>query len=248
LRGADDLVKTTKLITAFPVALLAALSAQAQSAFTNLNFESATLSPVPPGPPSTYVPVSNALPGWSVHLGNTPQTQVVQNDLFFGTASVDIFGPNYPAAEPPPKGDPGIIDGNFSVLLQAGADPATHALEAASIAQYGTVPPGSQSLEFKAWMTSFTEFSVSFDGNNLSPVALGNGANYTLYGVNISSYAGDPGTLDFSALFSGAGASWLGLDDITFSQNVVTPEPSIVTLTAIGGLLFGVRKWFARRC
>jgi hypothetical protein len=41
--------------------------------------------------------------------------------------------------------------------------------------------------------------------------------------------------------------SWLGLDDIAFSPTAVTPEPSIFGLTAIGGLLFGARKWFARR-
>jgi hypothetical protein len=29
--------------------------------------------------------------------------------------------------------------------------------------------------------------------------------------------------------------------------NFLTPEPSVVALTAIGGLLFGARKWFARR-
>ncbi|MGP8199365.1 MAG: hypothetical protein ACLQU4_07675 [Limisphaerales bacterium] len=81
----------------------------------------------------------------------------------------------------------------------------------------------------------------------MSPVVLGSGANYTLYGANISSYADATGTLEFSAL-SGSGASWLGLDDISFSTNVVaSPEPSMVELTAFGGLLFGARKWFARR-
>ncbi len=114
----------------------------------------------------------------------------------------------------------------------------------ASIAQYGTVPLGYQSLQFDAWTTLGTAFSVSFDGNNLSPVVLGGGANYTLYGVNISSYDGDSGTLEFTSLFNTPGAPWLGLDDITF---LVTPEPSIVALTAIGGLLFGAQKWFARR-
>jgi hypothetical protein len=40
--------------------------------------------------------------------------------------------------------------------------------------------------------------------------------------------------------------NWM-IDDISFSTNAITPEPSIVGLTAIGGLIFGARKWFARR-
>jgi hypothetical protein len=42
--------------------------------------------------------------------------------------------------------------------------------------------------------------------------------------------------------------SELELDDISFSTNVVaSPEPNLVALSAIGGLLFGARKWFPRR-
>jgi len=79
-------------------------------------------------------------------------------------------------------------------------------------------------------------------------VYIGSGPNYTtLYGVNISPYDGQTGTLAFSALFDTPGQSALGLDDIVFSTTAVAPEPDIVELTAIGGLLFGARKWFARR-
>ena len=139
------------------------------------------------------------------------------------------------------------MDGNYSVLLQEGGDPSLNGnLVNASIAQTGLVGLGYQSLQFRAWTISSTVFSVSFNGNDLSPVVLGSGANYTLYGVDISSYAGETGTLEFSAL-EGSGASWLGLDDIAFSTTAVTPEPNIVLLTAMGGLLVGARKWFARR-
>ncbi len=233
-------MKRIKLIALSVGVALAALSAHAQT-FQDLDFESATLSPVPPNyGPTVYVPVSSALPGWTAYLGADLQTQVIQNSYGFGQAEVDIFGPNYPAAGYPPSVyNPGTIDGNYSVLLQSGGEPQNSDVTvSASIAQYGTVPVDSQSLQFKAWTYGPAQFSVSFDGSSLPPVVLGSGANYTLYGVDISSYDGQTGTLQFTAPFY----SWLGLDDITFS----VPEPSIVALTAIGGLLFGARKWFAR--
>ncbi len=223
-------------------AAFAALSIQAQT-FQNLNFEQA--NPVIVPPPATFYPydvtAASALPFWIAYLGTVQQTEVLQNAMTYSQASVDIFGPNYPAASSPPEVlAPGTIVGNYSVLLQAGNEPDSPTDVSASIAQTGVIPLGTQSLEFDAWVPPSTGFSVSFDGNNLSPVAIGTGPNYTVYGVNISSYAnGQPATLEFSALYTGLGLSMLGLDDITF----VTPEPSIVALTAIGGLLFGARKW-----
>jgi hypothetical protein len=44
------------------------------------------------------------------------------------------------------------------------------------------------------------------------------------------------------------GLTLFGLDDIAFSTTVVAPEPNMARLSAMGGLLFGARKWFARRC
>jgi hypothetical protein len=229
------------------ISVLAASSMYAQQAFKNLKFEQAN-PVIDLG--SIYYPygvyAASALPGWTAYVGTTQLTDVWQNNYTLGLANVDIFGPNYPAAGFTFGFAPGIIDGNYSVLLQAGGDPNNGTLEAASIMQPGFVPPTAQSLEFKAWTTYSGEFSVSFDGNNLSPVVLGSGANYTLYGVDMSSYAGQIGLLEFSALDTPLGASWLGLDDIMFSPNAI-PEPSMVALSAMGGLLFGARKWFARR-
>ena len=73
---------------------------------------------------------------------------------------------------------------------------------------------------------------------------VGTGANYTLYGANISAWADDPETITFSV--SGGTPNGWELDDISFSTTAV-PEPSIGALAAIGGLLFGARKYFARR-
>jgi hypothetical protein len=119
----------------------------------------------------------------------------------------------------------------------------------ASIAQTGFVPLGIQSLEFKAWewAPSTSILSVSFNGNDLSPVVIGTGANYILYGADLSAFAGQTGQLEFTSVFNNNGPSWIELDDIGFSTTAVSPEPSIVALGGIGGLVFAARKWFGRR-
>jgi hypothetical protein len=222
------------------------LCADAQGTFQNLDFESATPSTPITGPiiGAHYQPMGLAFPAWTAYVGTVQQTEVLQNNYTLGLASVDLFGPNYSTAGPSPGVVPGTIDGNYSVFLQSGGDPQSSALVGASIEQTGMVPQGSQSLEFEAWQTASTEFSVSFNGNNLSPVVLGTGANYTLYGVNISPYVGQTGSLEFTANYSGTGASWLGLDDIAFSPTAV-PEPNPLVLTGVGVLLFTLYRRFA---
>jgi hypothetical protein len=220
----------------------ATCSVAAQGTFQNLDFESATLSPVPPGSYMVYVPVSSALPGWTAYIDSVQQTQVQQNAYDTGLAVIDIFGPNYPAAGMPPF-SPGVIDGNYSVFLQAGDLPEGGTVNV-SIAQTGAVPVGSQYLEFDAWLgLPYAQFTVSFDGVNLSPVALGSGPNNSiLYGANIAPYAGQAGTLAFTAVYPPLGSSWVGLDDITFSA---TPETSPLVLTGIAGVLFALYRRFA---
>jgi hypothetical protein len=51
--------------------------------------------------------------------------------------------------------------------------------------------------------------------------------------------------LEFTA--NGGYYSSVLLDDISFSTTAVAPEPNVVALSAIGGLVFGARKWLARR-
>jgi hypothetical protein len=83
-------------------------------------------------------------------------------------------------------------------------------------------------------------------GNQIVPFSyVASGPNYTLVGANISAWAGQTEQLTFSALPSSGPNNW-EIDDISFSPNQL-PEPSIVALTAIGGMLFGARKWLARR-
>jgi hypothetical protein len=80
-------------------------------------------------------------------------------------------------------------------------------------------------------------------GNQTVPFSVvGTGPDYNIFEANIAAWAGDTEQLTFTGYSSGNPDSW-ELDDISFST---VPEPSILVLTAFGGLLFGTRKWFAR--
>jgi hypothetical protein len=216
-----------------------AVSAQAQSTFQNLNFESANLSN--PSGQFNEIPIANALPGWSGSIGGVPVTQVWANDYSLGQASIDIFGPTWNAI------NPGIIDGNYTVFLQSGGSPVTEGLLVnTSLWQSGTIPADAQSLQFKAWsFQSGGSLSVSFAGNSLSPVVLSSGESpsgqpYNVYGADITPYAGQTGQIDFTSIIQGL--NWMELDDITFSTTAV-PEPSTLALIVTGGMAFGARCW-----
>lgn len=215
----------------------------------NLNFESANVPPSGYEPYGTFVPIGSALPGWTAYLGANQITQVGYNSPTLGTATVSLIGPTWNSNDVSRTGV-GIIDGDYSVAVQSGAIPVTeNGGENASIAQNVTVPSTAESLQFEAY--AFGPFSVSFAGDALDPVILSYGQSedglpYALFGANLSAWAGHTGQLEFTADYE-ISDPYIVLDNITFSTNSVAPEPSIVALTAIGGLLFGTRKWFARR-
>jgi hypothetical protein len=238
-------MKTTKLIAILASVAIGSLLAHAQGTFQNLDFESVNLTPVPPQVwPQTFVPISSALPGWNASIGGDAVTEILQNGYDSGTASVDILGPNWTAIEP------GIIDGHYTVFLQSGFSPQNNSIGVnTSIWQNGTIPANAQSLHFSAWnWNSGSPFTVSFNGNDLSLVALylaqtAAGQTNTVYEANIAPYAGQTGQLEFTSVFTYAGASWTEFDDITF---LTVPEPGILTMTVVGGLLFSARKWIAQ--
>jgi hypothetical protein len=214
----------------------ATLSAQAQASFVNLNFEDANLTPVPAGQYGGPVSSLDAIPGWTGFLGTTQVSQVLQNNLTLGNASIDILSPNW-------NNFNGIstIEGQYTVILQAGFDPFGSGHDVgASISQSDLVPANAQSLQFKA---SANNFSVSFGGQNLSLVTLGTGANYTLYGADISSFAGLSGALTIAT--SAQTDSGGRFDSFLFSPSPV-PEPSGMTLIGLGSAVLGFNRWRRR--
>jgi hypothetical protein len=123
------------------------------------------------------------------------------------------------------------------VLLQGGSTAAT-----AAISQTGLIPSTVQTLVVDVGNGESVPFDIYI--GNQSLVLTATNPNYTVYEANISAWAGQTEQLTISV------PEYFGdceFDDITFSQIAVSPEPSIVSLTVIGGLFFGARKWFVRR-
>jgi hypothetical protein len=231
--------------------MLKPFTGYSQGTFQDLDFESASVASSPAGLyPPTFVPIASAMPGWAAYLGAEQQTQVLYNYPTLSTASVCLIGPTWNSSGGGVFLPIGIIDGNYSVVVQSGVNPneVGYVPENASISQTGTVPATAQSLEFEA--TAVGPFSVSFAGNTLSPIALSSsvgedGQPVTLYDANISAWAGDTGPLEFTADYT-VNDPFIVLDDITFSPNPVTPEPAVLPLTALGGIVFAARKRLAR--
>jgi hypothetical protein len=230
-----SLIATLLIFTTF--------SGRSQSAFQNLDFEAANVSPSGYELYGTFVPIGSALPDWTAYLGGEQITQVGYNSTTLGTATISLIGPTWNSSDVSLYGF-GIISGNYSVVLETGAVPTNTALGA----QNATVPSTAEWLQFEAY--AYGPFSVSFAGNALDPIALSSGVSadglpYTVYGVNISAWAGQTGILEF-ATGDEYYDPYLELDDITFSTTAVVPEPSVLALMVMGGLAFGARRWRAK--
>jgi hypothetical protein len=185
-----------------------------------MDFENPVLPLMPIG---GLLQVADAVPGWTVSPG-----VVYYNTVSIGGAIIALEDTNAPGGVPHP------IQGNYSVLLE-GSIPA--AATSASIGQTGTIPDTMQSLTFYLG-NAFGTLQVSFNGHNIPYNAIGNGANYTIYGADISGYAGQTGQLLFTAPVNNAGL----LDYIQFSSTAI-PEPSSLALGTLGALLLGFRRW-----
>lgn len=213
--------------------ILAAEKGKAQGSFQNLNFEEADPVVVVGSPFYPYtVTTASALPNWTVAVGATQQTQIMDNDPSLGAPAVMLVssGPGTGSFLP--------INGNYSVLL-TGSFPSA----LPSISQTGIIPAGAQTLLFKA-DPGVGGMNVSIGNENVAFSAVSTGPNYTLYGANISAWAGQAELLSFTAEQSPGLNNW-EIDDISFSPNSVVPEPSPLALMGIGGFLFAFYRRFA---
>src|SRR5262245_39701589 len=134
-----------------------AMPACAQS-FQNLDFESANVPDLPLDQYGGFVPVEDALPGWSAYLGTELQTEIPHNYSSLGSTLISIIGPESRFS----------IEGRYYLDFYAGVDAndATTPLSA-SISQMGVVPGDARSLMFK------TQGFVTMDGPFRFVVSLG---------------------------------------------------------------------------
>jgi hypothetical protein len=223
-------VKSKLISTISTAALLSLAEPSFAQGFTNLNFENAIIQ-TNLGT-TFYVDPAKAIPGWTAYLNGNAQSVIGYDTVSLGGAAVFLEDSNAPGG-----GGPLPIQGSYSVYLEgasttSGSDPTT-----ASIGQTGTIPNTAQSLTFYLG-DLYGTFQVSFNGQPLSFTGISNTLNYTIWGADVSAYAGQTGQLLFSAQIRSDAV----LDNIQFSSLPV-PEPSEFVLAALGGLFLG----FSRR-
>jgi PEP-CTERM motif-containing protein len=201
------------------------------AAFQNLDFESGTLVPIP-GDRYNRVYFDQAFPGWRGYVGTNQEAAAFHNGDFLCCSAITLWGgashPEY------------AIEGTYSVFLHAALGPDSQPADT-SIAQTGILPLEARSLLFKARETTGPGL-VSLGGSLLPIIPLSVTSDYTLYGADISAWAGREAELRFTAVAPPTLDHFWGLDAIQFSTTPI-PEPSTFALFALAAA-FG---WFYRR-
>jgi hypothetical protein len=191
--------------------------------FVNLDFEDANVSGYSPG--FSAIPVVNAFPGWRAsysdpNIGTVEVSNVWYDAISLGGAVISINDTNsgFGIFEP--------IDCNYSAFLFGGKGIFGN-FTSSTLSQTGLVPIGTKSLTFSVqYGLNATPLIVSVNGQPI---------NSTTY--DISAFAGQTVTLSFTeSAPAGDPPSLAILDDIAFIPGPV-PEPSTVSLIAIGILI-----------
>jgi hypothetical protein len=234
-------MKTNIIATSCLLALCltAGLSGHAQGTFQNLNFESAS---VPGGTqPGSLLPISSAFPGWSAYAASpeigmsNAVTQIPYDDFSLGGSVISVLDANTGLGFAP-------LQGNYSAALFGGSFPPWY-----TIYQAGLVPAGTRSLQLAAYSVG-ASFVVKLGAEAVNMVPLstvsrsGFPGSYTIYGGDMSSFAGQAVQLSITELPpSGTSPSELFLDNIVFSENWV-PEPGTWELVMCGVAVFASRR------
>jgi hypothetical protein len=193
-------------------------------AFTNLDFESATV--VSNDPLFGFLDWSLAVPGWNHSDGN--DTSIVYYGLpHLGTTQayglLDAANPQYFSNVP--------LEGNYSITFHSGEfDPFANPIvyEYAFIAQEGTIPVGTRSLSLLAQ----GEFKVFFDGNEIFMTE----KSTDFWIGDLTPYQGQTGNLKIMESSSENSFGAVVLDDIQFSTTPI-PEPTVYALLCVGTAL-----------
>jgi|ERR1043166_4398994 hypothetical protein len=209
-----------------------------QGTFQNLDFEGAFLVPIP-GDVYGRVQFAPAFPGWTGFVGGVQQNAAQYNNAFLDSSGISVIdhGSSFPPSIL-------VIEGNFTAVLQAGFALGTFQPTDTTLAQTGLIPPGTQTLLFRAYVSSLDprNFGVTLGGQTLSLTSLSNAPNYTLYGADISALAGQTAELAFTVFAQNPHMNNrdLFLDSIQFSNQPI-PEPGILGLFALAASLLGWR-------
>lgn len=204
----------------FALLFSSTIAVRAQGTFGNLGFEQATIVHLS-GPQYSS---ASAFPNWNTYINGASANWAFYNAASLGAAAVSIHDSSSPLQP---------LVGNYSAYLQGSAGGGPPA--SAALARTSMVPVGTQALLFRAWGN---DFQVSMNGQALSLQPVSSAGNYTLFGADISSFAGSANELRFTALSGGN----LFLDSILFST-VAVPEPGTWALGTMA--LAGV--WLFRR-
>ena len=232
----DTSMKTRQLLLACVIASHAPALVQAQGTFQNLDFESASVVPIP-GDLDARIQFSSAFPGWLGYVGGVPRTAALYNRVYMDTSGfslIEIGWPSYPSSS--------VIEGNFTALLMAGGTGPFATPADTTLSQTSLVPVSAESLQFRAYSPSGFPLRVVLGGQQLALTPLGSGTNYTLYGADIHAWQGHIAQLDFTLLSAGlfAGNNYLFLDSIQFFPQAI-PEPGTSGLIVLSGLLLSWR-------
>ena len=219
---------------------------RASAPFTDLDFESPT--PIAfPGPPGGSVYFDAALPGWIGFSGTNQLDWVLYDVSFLDSTGIAILDANSSSFVLGAR----VIQGNYSVLLEAGVQLGSSTIPAdVSLSQTGLVPAGTKSLTFLAQpndLPAASSFTVSLGGVNLNLISSAvTNETYSLYEADVSAFAGQTAELKFTLSaqnpYTGQ-LHTLTLDDIQFSPNSIPgpiPEPGALSLLAIGVVALGI--------